>query len=353
MTRTGVLAVVAAAAAASLGGVAAIGGRPERPADNGAPAPAAGPRAVVCFGHVDVKRGVVSLYPAHPGRVVEVSAREDEPVAEGRVLLRLDDTLARQRLREAEAALGEARAQLAQAARLPEQHRARLAEQEAAVQAAAHRGQAAARQRDRKRRLSERSIIGPDELAAADEEVAALEALLAVERNKLRELELADPAPAVTRAEQDVEARAARRDQAEQLVRECEVRAPGAGRVLRVAVGVGDYLGPQPRQPALQFCPDGPRVVRVEIDQENAGRVGDPAAGPVAAEIEDDSRGGGTWKGRLVRLSDWYTHRRSVLAEPLQFNDVRTLEGIVEVTSGDRPLRVGQRVRVRLSDRAR
>jgi hypothetical protein len=85
----------------------------------------------------------------------------------------------------------------------------------------------------------------------------------------------------------------------------------------------------------------------VEVEQENAARVfiGQPA------EIEDDSRTGGRWKGKVVRVSDWFTHRRSMLLEPTQFNDVRTLECILEVEPGEEakgtlPLRIGQRVRV-------
>ena len=55
-----------------------------------------------------------------------------------------------------------------------------------------------------------------------------------------------------------------------------------------------------------------------------------------------------TWRGKVVRLSDWYTHRRSMLQEPLQFNDVRTLECIVQLDPGQSALRIGQRVRVTL-----
>ena len=64
------------------------------------------------------------------------------------------------------------------------------------------------------------------------------------------------------------------------------------------------------------------------------------------AVIEDDTRTGLRWHGKVKHLSDWYTHRRSMLQEPFQYNDVRTLECIVSVDSGGPPLRIGQRVRV-------
>src|SRR5262249_17979190 len=72
----------------------------------------------VCLGHVDVEHGITSLYPLQPGRVVEVLARETQSVKAGDVLLRLDDALARQRVREAEADLEAAQAQLVQARKL-------------------------------------------------------------------------------------------------------------------------------------------------------------------------------------------------------------------------------------------
>ena len=55
------------------------------------------------------------------------------------------------------------------------------------------------------------------------------------------------------------------------------------------------------------------------------------------------------WKGKVLRVSDWYTQRRSILLEPLQFNDVRTLECLIEITqspAGAPPLRIGQQMRV-------
>ena len=66
--------------------------------------------------------------------------------------------------------------------------------------------------------------------------------------------------------------------------------------------------------------------------------------------MQDDSNTGATWRGKVVRLSDWYTHRRSIVQEPLQFNDVRTLECLVTLTDNPPPpLRIGQRMRVSIN----
>ena len=307
-------------------------------------------QGVVCFGHVDVEHGVTSLYPLQPGRVVEVLVRETQSVQAGDVLLRLDDALARQRLREAEADLEAAQAQLGQARKLPEQQQARLAQQREAITAMGRKAAAARHVLKRKQYLREAQQFNAEELKAAEELVGEIEAGERAEKAKLRELELLDADVSVRRAEADVAAKQARVDQAKQGLDECEVRAPRDGSVLRVLVGVGDVLGPQPVKPALFFCPDGPRLIRAEVEQEFANRV---RAGYPATIQDDTTAKDYTWRGKVVRVSDWYTHRRSVLHEPLQFNDVRTLECIVEPDPGQQPLRIGQRLRVTIGQLAR
>jgi hypothetical protein len=116
--------------------------------------------------------------------------------------------------------------------------------------------------------------------------------------------------------------------------------------ILRVQVHQGEVLGPQPREPALLFCPSGPRVVRAEVEQEYAARV---LIGQEAI-IEDAARSSGpTWKGHVVRVADWFAHRRTLLPDTLPVQEVRTLECMVELEPGQPPLRIGQRVRVKLS----
>jgi hypothetical protein len=51
-------------------------------------------------------------------------------------------------------------------------------------------------------------------------------------------------------------------------------------------------------------------------------------------------------------MSDWYTPRRSIIQEPLQFNDVRTLECIIQLDPDQQMPRIGQRVRVKLGQAA-
>jgi multidrug resistance efflux pump len=315
-----------------------------------APAPEA--EAVVCSGHVDVKHGVASLYPLQPGRVAAVPVEEGQAVRDGDVLVRLDDRPSRLRVAEAEADLATARVHLEQAREVPRQHEARLGRLRASREAVRHR-LAAARQSLAARRAYQRvddigkyqhDPVVSREIAGLEEQVRELEALLQVEEQNLAELEAHDPATDVHRAEEEVRAREARLGQARENLRECEVRAPSDGRVLRILVGPGDLLGTTPRQTVVLFCPDEPRLVRAEVEQEFAHRVapGQPA------EVRDDSRSGATWRGRVTSISDWYTQRRSVVQEPLELNDVRTIECIITLDPGQPAPRVGQRVRVRI-----
>ena len=321
--------------------------------DTGAAPPPVVEQGVVCFGHVDVKYGVTSLLPLQTGRVAEVLVGENEAVKAGAVLLRLEDTLARERVNGASADLGAARAQLAQAREMALRHKARVAQEEASLEAMRYRLAAAHQALEAKLVLSRVDAVGKfcpnpvitQEACVLREQVEEAKALLRVQQEKLAELRLHDPAVGIRRAEEDVKAKEALLQQARENLKECAVVAPADGKVLRILAGPGDVLSAAANDTVVIFCPDVPRFVRAELEQEFAYRV---AVGRPAL-IQDDSSAPGGWRGRVAAVSDWYTNRRSVLKEPLQFNDVRTLECIIEVDPGQPLLRIGQRVRVTIA----
>src|SRR5690606_29509768 len=125
------------------------------------------------------------------------------------------------------------------------------------------------------------------------------------------------------------------------------VRAPARGRILRRVGSVGDLTGPAAPQPPLFFVPDQPPVVRAEVDQEFIGRLREGMFARVRDDIRPDSP---TWTGRLERVGGWVARRRSILLDPGQINDVRTLECVVRIEESPAPLLIGQRVRVILTD---
>lgn len=332
-----IMLVVSASGAMLLSHGSRAGAAPDSPTDRDLPLP-----RVVCFGHVDVEEGVASLYPLVAGRVTAVPARENTDVKAGAELVRLDDELAELRVREAEADYDAAREQRTQADKLLDQHRLKQAQQKSAVEAVTQRLSGSREIMARKRELEKGQHVSAREVRAAEALVKELEAVQKAETNKLEELNLYDPEAAIRRAQSELDAKESRLKQARRGVKECVLTAPSDGMVLRVLVRPGEVLGPQPRQPAVLFCPRGPRIVRAEIEQEYAGRV---TLNQVAS-VQDDTTASMTWRGKVIRISDWYTHRRSVLQEPFQFNDVRTLECIVALDKDQPALRIGQRVRV-------
>ena len=122
--------------------------------------------------------------------------------------------------------------------------------------------------------------------------------------------------------------------------------------MLRLEVGVGDAVPLQPLQPSLLFCPDEEVVVRAEVAQEFAAHVREGLAVTVKDDAHDRPH---LWPGRVVRVSEWFARRRSVLLEPGQVNDVRTLECVVALDREGAPkgarLGIGQRVHVTILNR--
>jgi multidrug resistance efflux pump len=309
-----------------------------------APSGQADPRdlGVVCFGYVDVPEGITSLYPVQPGRVVRVLVHEGDVVAAGAVLIHLDDQLARSQVEEARVAVDAAELQLTEALKQPQQLHSQLAQQEAAIEAVRIDLAYAHQELEGKKAALKEQTISELAYARLQAQVKKLEVALRVEQEKLTELQLRDPSLTVQRAEKEVSRCRALLAQAQRNLDECDLKAPQAGTVLRVQAPVGELLSGPPRQPAVLFCPDGPRIIRIEVEQEFAGQV---VAGH-SALIEDDVRGGQTWRGRVLRPADWYMQRRMILQDPSQLQDVRTVECLIELEPGQAPLRIGQRMRV-------
>lgn len=310
-------------------------------------APAAVPEAdepILCFGHVDVEPGLTALAPERSGRVAAVLVHDNQTVEAGQLLLRLDDRAASLQVEQARAELAEARNRLADALLLPPRHKAQLAQQRAAVEAAESRRDAGRRRHARLQRLAKQALSSEDEVRAAADELRALEAAVRGESMRLAELDLIDPALSVGRARALVEARAAQLEQAEHALRQCSLTAPERGRVLRVLVRPGEMLTDKTTHPALDFCPERPRLIRAEVLQERAARL---ALGQTVL-LEDDGDPSLHWRGKVARISDWYTRRRSILHDPLEMQDVRTLECLIEPEAGAR-LRIGQKMRVTIN----
>jgi len=312
--------------------------------DNHQP-PVANPGHVAAYGNVDVLSRVVNLHPSQPGEIVAVHVKEGDEVKKDQVLLKVDDRQAHYQVKAAEAAVADAKAKLEQARQMPELHEAQVRGQEAAVEGMRAESRRAEALRQRAERLYKSSppLISKEEFDAATETVKKAEEGIKGEDQKLKAMRLKAPQLKldIERAESEVKAKEALLNQAKHAEKQCELRAPADGSILRLMVSVGDLIVPNPVESAITFCPRERRIIRAEIQQEDAGRV---RVGE-SALIQDDSRLTAEWRGKVKRLSDWYSNRRSKVFEPRQFNDVRTLECIIELDD-PKDLRIGQRVRV-------
>jgi multidrug resistance efflux pump len=311
---------------------------------------AVAPPITVCQGFVDTELGVAKLHPLVPGRV-EAVVREGTEVKKGDVLLKLDRQIAENKLSEAAADLSAAQVMLQQAEKLPEQHRLKKDQQLSAVEAARQQREATNQEYQGKLKSFEQNgTIGIAFKLAQEALVRALDEKVKVEELRLKELTLFDSQPQadINRAKADVQAKSAKLHEAEFALRECTLVAPCDGSVLRVFTQPGESLGTTPTVPAIQFCPNGPKIIRAEVLQEWAYRV-EPGQ---EVTIVDDTYAAATWQGRVKKVSEWFAEKRQKIYEPFMLNDVRTLECLIEVTSEGRPLRIGQRVRVRIQQKA-
>lgn len=267
------------------------------------PALATGPAqpfVAIARGKVDVEGGIVHIAAPRDGVVAQALGAVGDAVKKGDVLVVLDTA-------QAKIGVDMARAELAQA----EAQRTLL-----------HAKLPGMRQRSA--RLSEASQAGAATGQAADDvrqTVAELEAEIAV-------------------ADAGIEAGRQKIKQAQYEVDVRMLRAPVAGHIVARNARPGDVASAQGAQALVELLPEGPRIVRAEL---NEGFVAKVKLG-MSAQVYSEADSAKTWPARVVRIGEVFGH--SKLAEEGQESvDARDVECILDLSDSD--LRVGQRVQVR------
>ncbi len=309
------------------------------------PGPSLAQLDVVCLGRVDGLKPVIHLEPTLPGKLVEVYAIEGKHVDVGAKLLKLDDAALALRAEEADTAVKAAEIEVDVAKLEAKLHPLRRDTQKSAVVAAADRVATSRRLLEEKKKANSFGTVTAAELIAAESEVKQYEQLEGVERSRLKEVEAAEPGLKVRAAEAKKAIARVAQKQAEKAVRDCVLLAPAAGTVLRVRASVGETVAPGTMQPPIEFRPDGPLVVRAEIEQEFLGRVKPGMKATIHDDVRADSP---TWIGTVSAIGQVVARRRSVLLEPGELNDVRTVECVITFEGDTESLLVGQRMRVRI-----
>ncbi len=300
---------------------------------------------IVCIGYVDSSQPLVHIEPSLVGRVTEVMVKEGQAVAAGAPLLLLEDEPHRLRLQEAEVALQAAQIEYAAAQAEVRAWPHRLNGQRAMVAAARERCDLARQLLDEKRKTSKYVTVSPVELVMAEGEWRQAQRLLEAEEARLREMQEIDPQWKLGVAESRRRSAELAVHQARRAVQDCVVRTPVAGTVLRINTCRGQTLSPGTMQSPIVLQPDGPVVIRAEIEQEFIGRVREG----MRATITDANRPDGLQRsGEVVQVSRWIDRRRPIAIDPGQLPDQRTFECVIRIDGDTSLLLIGQRVRVRL-----
>lgn len=303
----------------------------------------------VAIAYVDVEQGVSHLYPVRMGRVVKVHVKEGDDVEKGQPLIEVDDSLAQEQLAEAELALEGAKVRKEQAENLVAQQQDAVRAQERKIAISKNQVAVAEANLAKARRAYQDRLGGlAEDVGIAEATIKTAKSAVEAENAELDRIKgMATSAKTAVKAA-DVEIKAK-----ERLIKKAKLEltnyvllAPRKGKILRSFINVGEAIGSNAQRPALEFAPAGELVVRAEIEQEFASHV---RVGMKAKIADYDASNEHVWDGQVTELSAWISKRRSQVFEPMQFNDVRTLEAVIKLKEDPKyPLRIGQRVRVTL-----
>ena len=243
----------------------------------------------------------------------------------------------------AEAGLKAARADLEEARKGPAQQEILISMQLKKIDAMAAARGAAQSILERKQDLLKAGSSETKEVDAAghlrDQAIAAWEG----EIEQLRQIKLKTPGNDIAKAEALVTSREVEVKQAKLALEHCTLTAPVDGEITNLYVAKGEVFVPHPRAPAaIRLCPDGKRIIRVAIEQEYAPRIKEG----MKVIVEDEVSAPGTWHGKIRTIGNIYSTKEHL--ELLSFNDVRTIPCIVDLDPGQPPLKIAQKVRVKI-----
>jgi HlyD family secretion protein len=252
-------------------------------------------------GIVEPASEVIDIGSALSGLVTDVRVRPGDRVGLGQVLFTVDARAARAQLAQASAAISEARAAIAEASAAQKTARQQL---------------------DLYRSLSDPAAVSRAEVIRAEGEDAAAASRLGLARARLAAAEAAAGAA---------------RTEIDRLV----IRAPIAGEILAVNIRPGEFVATQggSSQPFIQMGQTTPLHVRVDIDENEVGRVMLGKSAVIsprgAAELHVTAS--------FVRAEPQVVPKRSLTNSAAERVDVRVLQLIYELPASD-AFRVGQQI---------
>lgn len=305
--------------------------------------------AVVCRGRVDSAGQMRSLDPSQPGRVVAVHVTEGMPVKANDKIVSLDDRAYADAVKDAmmseSAAAIELQIAQAKADAAPAEFDALQKKIDGAL-AKVVAADAKLAQMKRQRSLTDSIPVTQEDVDSYQAQVLAVKLEIEAEQIRLAQMQKLDRTLEVKAAKLKLEAAQEAVVRAKRYQAECVIRAPADGTILRLQTAKGALIAPGASlQPPIIFVPDGPYIVRAELDQADVGRV---SVGQAVTLQDDASREPRIWTGRVKEIAGWIAPRRSMLIEPGEFNDVRTTEVVIVLDPSQHKLLIGQRMVVRI-----
>jgi HlyD family secretion protein len=298
-------------------------------------------QAVGAVGLVEASSENIALSTPVPGLVVAVFVKAGDRVTTGQPLFSLDDRDLQAELGVRRAALDVARQRLARLRAQPRPEEippleAKLREAEAAL------GDARMQLRLIES-VSDRRAIREEDLNRRRFAVEAARARRDEAQTALDLLKAGAWPPDVETARAEVKAAEAQVRRLETDIARVTVRAPVAGAVLQANVRAGEYApsGPLPT-PLMLLGRVDPLHVRVDVDEADAWRIRPEK--PATAAVRGNGRL--TVPMHFVRFEPYVVPKRALSGATTERTDTRVLQVIYRLEKADFPLYVGQQLDV-------
>jgi len=288
-------------------------------------------------GRVEPRSGQIRLGAPAPGKVEVVAVVINDRVAEGEVLIQLEDKEARARLSAAEA---EAAARKRERDAQPiTSGRESVSKAEDAVFSAERAVNSARLELDDAIAANRRSPGNTGPVTAARRRLADAKERLRQEQASFASAHAKANVPSPNRLEAALIAARAEVTLAESLLDKTRIRAPIAGKVLQVNAKVGELVAPSPELPLVVMGDVSVMRVRAEVDEADAAKI---KLGQ-RVFVRNNAYPGRDFEGKVVEIAPSLAFPKMGSRGSRRPTDVEVMEVVVDL-DGTVPLLPGMRV---------
>jgi multidrug resistance efflux pump len=310
---------------------------------------------LVCLGHADTEAQLIKILPDNFPQQVRLSkilVQEGAEVTKGQPLLEFVDDLVESNIRKAQLGVEAAKKQVAKAEAAIKSHPALVNSAEFEVNASEEEIKNKRAEFEESKRLNSIGTSNKTEVEAREAAVRSAELKLQAAKWKVQALKDSLPTADLELAKANVALVENNVEQAMLAKKYLTCTAPVDGTIIRSFVTDGVNFGQQTREPAFWLLPESPLIVRAEINQEFVRRI----SRGQTARIDDETDPSLTWKGRVVKISDYYLPKRNG-ANPMSDllgggSDEKVLECLISIepNKNNPPPRYGQKLRITVGE---